>query len=193
MFAYSSPSPAKALFAPNSPTLSRYDPQIKSAVKLYWSDYPIWEAWWGQLYQESNLNPTAKSGVGAEGLAQFMPGTWSDMTKAMRLGMVPRTDANYAITVGAYYMSKLRGNWSPTKNRTAEDRNQLAQASYNAGYGWIAKAQTRCGGGVSNPLTWPEISPCLEFITSKASAGQTLDYVVKIDKWMSLKMEGVDP
>ncbi|WP_369183434.1 NlpC/P60 family protein [Streptomyces sp. Y1] len=30
-----------------------------------------------QLYQESGFDPKARSGVGAEGMAQFMPGTWA--------------------------------------------------------------------------------------------------------------------
>ncbi|WP_316526921.1 bifunctional lytic transglycosylase/C40 family peptidase [Kitasatospora brasiliensis] len=30
-----------------------------------------------QLYQESGFDPRARSGVGAEGMAQFMPGTWA--------------------------------------------------------------------------------------------------------------------
>lgn len=151
---------------------SRYDAEIDRAVKTYWPDYPRPAAWKAQLYAESRLDPAAVSPVGAAGLAQFMPGTWRDITREMRLGAVS-PHAPIAIEAGAYYMAKLRQVWRA--NRTAPDRQPLAQASYNAGAGNILKAQEICGGA----RLWAVIAPCLGHVTGKHSA-ETLTYVSRI-------------
>src|SRR3990167_5155231 len=52
---------------------SKYDGEIKSAVGKYWGDFTDWLFWKSQLYQESRLDPSAVSPVGARGLAQMMP------------------------------------------------------------------------------------------------------------------------
>ena len=135
------------------------------------------------------MNPDARSPVGAEGLAQFMPGTWGDVTKAMGWGLVPRREAKYAIEGGAWYQASLRKKWSAAANRSIDDRNDLALASYNAGYGWITKAQSLCGGGPKKPLTWEEISVCLPQVTGHHSK-ETLTYVININKWMLRKEAG---
>ncbi|WP_229678085.1 transglycosylase SLT domain-containing protein, partial [Caldovatus sediminis] len=90
----------------------RYDPEIRRAVQRWWPDYPDWVAWKAQLYQESRLRPDAVSPVGAAGLAQFMPRTWADIVRELRLppGASPHQDV--AIHAGAYYMAKLRRGWS---------------------------------------------------------------------------------
>jgi len=68
--------------------------------------------------QESGFNPTAVSDKGAQGLMQFMPGTWA------RFGVGSPFDAKDAIFAGARYLKVLRkelGSW------------KLAIAGYNAG------------------------------------------------------------
>jgi len=136
--------------------------------------------WKAQLYQESQLNPNAKSGVGAAGLAQFMPGTWRQITKAMNLGDVSRYEAVPSIEAGAYYMGKLRLQWSAP--RPMMDRHDLAAASYNAGLGSLLKAQRRCGG----PSAYKDIVSCLPCITGKQNAAQTTTYVDRIHRWWGM-------
>lgn len=154
-----------------------YDAEIKRAVDLYWSSYPDWLSWKAQLYQESRLRTDAVSPAGARGLAQFMPGTWRDVTRQLGLphGAMP-SDARYAIEAGAYYMAKLRSEWKSP--RPAIERERLTQASYNAGIGNIVAAQRRCG----YPAGYAETVACLPSVTGQR-ASETLAYVKMIAQW----------
>ncbi len=157
---------------------SKYDEQIQGAVGKFWPDYPDWKLWKSQLFQESRLDPDARSPVGAQGLAQMMPATWDDISRALGYGVVSRTLAGPAIDGGAFYMAKLRLTWKG-RNRPVDARHALAEASYNAGTGSILKAQARCG----DALLWPAIAPCLPYITGSDFARQTTDYVTRIAGW----------
>lgn len=123
-----------------------YDTLIQQAVKKHLPGVD-WRLYKAQLYQESLLNPDAVSPVGAEGLAQFMPGTWRDVSKQMKLQKDAKpTDPKHAIPAGAYYMSTLLKSWSSP--RPDMDRYCLALASYNAGFGHLIKAQKKAGGAL---------------------------------------------
>jgi hypothetical protein len=71
-----------------------------------------------QLYAESNFNPFAVSGTGAEGIAQFMPGT------AAGLGLDDPFDPAQAIDAQAHLMRDLLRQFGSVP---------LALAAYNAG------------------------------------------------------------
>jgi hypothetical protein len=71
-----------------------------------------------QLMAESNFNPFAVSGAGAQGIAQFMPGT------AAAYGLDDPFDAAAAIDAQAHLMSDLLGEFGSVA---------LALAAYNAG------------------------------------------------------------
>ncbi len=79
-----------------------------------------------QLYAESGFNPFARSGAGAEGIAQFMPGT------AGAYGLANPYDAAAAIDAQAYLMSDLLKRFS--------GKVALALAAYNAGAGAVERA-----------------------------------------------------
>lgn len=166
---------------------SRYDGAIRASVDRWWPDYPDHVAWKAQLYQESRLRPAAVSPVGAAGLAQFMPGTWQQVARELRLppGASPHQDI--AIDAGAYYMARLRRTWSSP--RPQAERHLLAQASYNAGPGSIIRAQSLCGGA----LLWVDIAPCLPRVTGRHSA-ETIGYVAAIARWRARMIaEGAGP
>lgn len=129
------------------------------------------------MFQESKLDPSVCSSVGACGLAQFMPKSWEDISRQIGMGTASPHDAKAAIPAGAYYMAKLRQQWrSP---RPTQDRQQLAQASYNAGTGSLIKAQAECGG----PSLYADIVACLPAITGPAFSKQTISYVERIAMW----------
>ncbi len=76
-----------------------------------------------QLMAESNFNPYAVSPAGAQGIAQFMPGT------AAAYGLDDPFDAAEAIDAQAHLMSDLLKQFGSV---------QLALAAYNAGPGAVA-------------------------------------------------------
>ncbi len=157
-------------------------------MEKWWPDLPVWRLLKAQYWQESRLDPDVRSPAGAEGVAQFMPGTWADAVRALGWpDLLSRRDARHAIEGGAWYMRKLRGGW---KNRRVMDSHDLALGSYNAGMGNIIKAQAVCGGA----RLWAEIAPCLPQVTGPVHARETTDYVVKIHRWhavmeLELKLE----
>jgi hypothetical protein len=76
-----------------------------------------------QLYRESGFNPFARSSAGAQGIAQFMPGT------AALYGLGDPFDAPAAIDAQAHLMSDLLHQFG--------DSVSLALAAYNAGPGAV--------------------------------------------------------
>jgi len=78
-----------------------------------------------QIRQESSFNPNARSSAGAQGLAQFMPGTWA------RFGSGSPYDPVAAINAYVRYMGFLL-------NRYGGDYAK-ALAAYNAGEGNVDK------------------------------------------------------
>jgi hypothetical protein len=77
-----------------------------------------------QLYAESNFNPFAVSGAGAQGLAQFTPGT------ARAYGLRDPFDGEASIDAQAHLMHDLLARY-----KTAA----LALAAYNAGSGAVER------------------------------------------------------
>ena len=76
-----------------------------------------------QLYAESGFNPNAVSGAGAQGIAQFMPGT------AAGMGLTDPFDATAAINAQAHLMRDLLQQFGTVP---------LALAAYNAGSAPVA-------------------------------------------------------
>lgn len=76
-----------------------------------------------QLYAESNFNPAAQSSAGAQGIAQFIPGT------ARAYGLSDPFDAEQAIDAQAHLMRDLLRQFASVP---------LALAAYNAGPGAVS-------------------------------------------------------
>jgi membrane-bound lytic murein transglycosylase F len=126
-----------------------------------------------QCYQESRLKPMAVSPAGAAGLCQLMKGAASDA------GISPseRFDPEKNIKAGAFILRRNIRVWFPRD--TTFHRLQLGWAGYNAGAGWIVKAQALCGG----PALWEFIAPCLYRVTGSNNAHETIYYVALIPGW----------
>lgn len=151
-----------------------YDHLFRQYSRMYLPDYD-WRWTKAQAYQESRYNPAAVSPVGAMGLMQVMPGTGREL--AIRTGVDgPLTSPTINVLYGTVYMGQRLRMWSAP--RTKRERQELAQASYNAGAGHILTAQKLAGGHHA----WSVISQYLHQVTGRHSK-ETIDYVRLIDKW----------
>jgi Transglycosylase SLT domain/D-alanyl-D-alanine carboxypeptidase/Putative Flp pilus-assembly TadE/G-like len=110
---------------------ARYAPLIVRAAQRWSVSAQLLAA---QLYAESGFNPFARSPAGAEGIAQFMPGT------AAAMGLADPFDPDAAINAQAHLMRDLLGRFGSVP---------LALAAYNAGPG----AVEGCGCVPSIPET----------------------------------------
>jgi hypothetical protein len=99
---------------------ARYAPMIARAAQRWSVSAQLLAA---QLYAESNFNPFARSPAGAQGIAQFMPGT------ARAFGLRDPFDAAQAIDAQAHLMRDLLRRFGAVP---------LALAAYNAGPGAVA-------------------------------------------------------
>jgi soluble lytic murein transglycosylase-like protein len=105
----------KATAALQSFVPPRYAPTIARAAQRWQVSAQLLAA---QIYAESNFNPFAQSGAGAQGIAQFMPGT------AAAYGLRNPFDAEEAIDAQAHLMHDLLKQFASVP---------LALAAYNAG------------------------------------------------------------
>ncbi|WP_239335061.1 lytic transglycosylase domain-containing protein [Frankia sp. CiP3] len=116
---------------PDAPVPVAYRPWIVRAGGLCPQISPALLA--AQLRQESGFNPNARSSAGAQGIAQFMPGTWrSWATDADGNGVASPWEPADAITAQGRLMCALADRY--------DGRTDLALAAYNAGPGAVDAA-----------------------------------------------------
>ncbi len=109
-----------------------------------------------------------------------MPATWKEMVGKFGYDKTSSPhNAKLAIEAGARYMRLQRKQWSSP--RPGQDRQWLAQASYNAGLGNILKAQKECEMAVF----YADIIECLPLVTGQHSQ-ETITYVERIKRWRYL-------
>lgn len=119
----------------------------------------------GIARQESSFDPQARSGAGARGMMQLMPGTAAGL--ARRLGQSYSAgdldDPVYNMRLGAYYLGQLVDQFSGSY--------VMAAAAYNAGPGRPTQWTAACGDPRSgDPLNFIE---CIPF-------SETRDYVMRV-------------
>jgi Transglycosylase SLT domain/D-alanyl-D-alanine carboxypeptidase/Putative Flp pilus-assembly TadE/G-like len=114
-----------------------------------------------QIYAESNFNPFAHSPAGAQGIAQFMPGT------AQSLGLQNPFDPEEAIDAQAHLMRDLLRRFGSVP---------LALAAYNAGPG----AVERYGGVPPYAETRAYVAKILGLLGGAGDAGGLLSFEVRL-------------
>lgn len=105
----------------------RFDALFQAAAVEHGLDWLLLKA---QAMAESNLDPKAVSGVGAQGIAQFMPATWQEW--GAREGLIGDPfDPADAVPAQARYLSWLIGQ--------CDGDVRAALAAYNWGIGRIRR------------------------------------------------------
>ncbi|WP_239405204.1 lytic transglycosylase domain-containing protein [Frankia sp. Cj3] len=122
-----------------------------------------------QLAQESGFNPRAISAVGAQGIAQFMPGTWPTWAvDADGNGTASPFDPADAITAQGRFMCVLLADTADgiADGSLTGDPVSLALAAYNCGLSCVRAA----GGLPATPQTSSNVSASLERSTRTGAA-----------------------
>jgi membrane-bound lytic murein transglycosylase MltF len=139
-----------------------------------------------QGYQESQLNQSAKSHVGAIGVMQIMPATGAEL----KVGDITQIEPN--IHGGAKYMDKLMTQYFKDAKFTEDNRPLFAFASYNAGPGNISKMRKEAEKRGLDPDKWFNN---VELVTAEKIGIETTTYVRNIYKYYvsyRLTMEAKD-
>ena len=132
--------------------LSRYSPFIKVAAKKHGFDWRLIAA---QIYQESHLNPWAKSTAGARGLMQIMPAT------SKSLGVTDLFDPVQNINAGVQHLKNLYDHFDKAQG---QDRLLIALAAYNIGQGHIHDARKLARKRGLDPNKWDALAKTLPLL-----------------------------
>lgn len=105
-----------------------------------------------QIHQESRWNPHAVSPAGAQGMAQFMPGTAVWMAQLRRdLAAPDPFNPLWAIRGMVVYDAWLLAR---VQARGPCDKWAMALCSYNGGLGWCRKDARLASSKGDDPLAW---------------------------------------
>jgi membrane-bound lytic murein transglycosylase F len=135
--------------------LSRYSPFIKAAAKKHGFDWRLIAA---QIYQESHLNPWAKSQAGARGLMQILPSTGKS------LGIHDLFDPVQNINAGVQHLRNLFEHFNKANG---QDRLLISMAAYNIGQGHIQDARKLARKKGLDPNKWESLSKTLPLLQYK--------------------------
>jgi membrane-bound lytic murein transglycosylase F len=132
--------------------LSRYSPFIKVAANKHGFDWRLIAA---QIYQESHLNPWAKSRADARGLMQILPST------AKSLGVTDLYDPVQNINAGVKHLKNLFDRYDKAKG---DDRLLISLAAYNTGQGHISDARMLAKKKGLDPNKWESLAQTLPLL-----------------------------
>ena len=141
----------------------------------YGDKYDVdWLLMAAQGYQESQLNQSVKSPVGAIGVMQVMPPTG----KELNVGDITQIEAN--IHAGIKYMRYMIDQYYEKEPMTKLDKALFAFASYNAGPAGVARLRKEAAKRGLNPNVWFHN---VEYVAAEKIGPETVTYVSNIYKY----------
>ena len=162
---------------------TKYDDHFRKNAKHFFGPGTDWRWFKSQGLAESNLDPNAKSWVGAVGVMQIMPATGKEISRQAH-GQLPRggiRDYRWNIAAGIYYDRQLY-----VRRELPEEDDTLAFmfASYNAGYGRMNQAIDLCKKRSNAACdTWREIGAIAQHV-KRWRHRETLGYLKRIFGYM---------
>jgi len=169
--------PKKMLDINNEKELGKFESLLELFRKhgqTYDFDYLMLMA---QGYQESRLDQSARSKMGAVGVMQMLPSTAAD--KAIGIKGI-ETSADRNIQAGSKYMRLIIKNYLDNPAITPLNRTLLAFAAYNAGPGNLRKMRHVAAKSGLDPNVWFQN---VEHAAAQVTGRQTVDYVANIYKY----------
>lgn len=157
----------------------KYDRLFSKYTKRFFGPNFDWKYFKAQAVAESQLNPKAKSHVGALGIMQIMPKTYKEILRKNPSIKGSREHPRWNIAAGIYYDRILWKEWKA--ERPFQDRVNFMLGSFNAGKGNILKAQKIAKQKGLNQNLWEAIEKALPAVTGKRSQ-ETIGYVRKISE-----------
>ncbi len=126
---------------------------VRAAHQGWGLDAPI-ATMAGQVHQESRWQRDARSPVGAQGLAQFMPATadWMAEIYPNSLGPAQPYNPGWALRAMVAY-----DQWLYARNQAAAsecDRWAFVLAAYNGGLGWVNRDRRLASASGADQLAW---------------------------------------
>jgi membrane-bound lytic murein transglycosylase MltF len=129
-----------------------------------------------QGYQESQLDQSKRSQVGAIGVMQVMPATARD--KAVNIPDIDKLESN--IHAGIKYNRWMEDNFYNEPGIRPRDKALFAFASYNAGPGRVASLRREAAAQGLDPNKWFNN---VELVAAKRIGRETVTYVANIYKY----------
>ena len=157
-------------------TTSIYDPIFRKYSKRYFSVAFDWRYFKAQAMAESELNPKARSRVGARGLMQLMPSTFQTIA-TRRPEFASIDDPEWNIAAGILHDRDTWRMWEKTV--AADERHPFMFGTYNAGEGPITRAAAMARAKKLDHARWPSIEQVAPEIP-RWRYQETLGYVRKI-------------
>jgi membrane-bound lytic murein transglycosylase MltF len=161
------------------------DPIEKSAWARFESMWPLFQKYGAQYnldplfvaalgFQETLLNQSAVSKVGAIGVMQLMPATGN----SLGVGDIHLLEPN--IHAGADYMNQLITKYFPDAQFKGDNRALFAVASYNIGPNNVAKARDQAKAMGFDPNEW---FGNVEFVATQRMGYEPMIYVRNVYKY----------
>lgn len=127
-----------------------------------------------QAYQESGLDHSVKSPVGALGIMQIMPSTGEDM----KVGDITKLENN--VHAGIKYMRFMVDRYFADEPMSRRNKLLFAFASYNAGPNRIARLRREAEAKGLDPNVWFRN---VEVVAARRIGSETVRYVTNIHKY----------
>jgi membrane-bound lytic murein transglycosylase F len=126
-----------------------FDPHFRKYSKRFFGVGFDWHYFKAQAIAESNLDPEARSSVGAVGIMQLMPATFEEVAGKSDFVNGTLEEPRWNIAAGIWYNKHQFDYWQ--KGRSLEERLRFMYGSYNAGRVTLRKAQREAINRGLNP------------------------------------------
>ncbi|GAB2927562.1 transglycosylase SLT domain-containing protein [Rheinheimera gaetbuli] len=160
---------------------------IRSARAHWGLDAPV-ATFAAQIHQESRWHVGARSPVGAEGLAQFMPATSEWFARINPQDLTTAQPFNPAWSMRALV---LYNAWNHKRIVARDNCNRwsFTLSAYNGGLGWVQRDQALASASGADGLVYNAVAP-FNAGRSAASISENRHYVTTIiNQWQPLYVQ----